>query len=71
MDELIGLSDQSQAEVIADHYEPVSKCHFPEYDKSKYFTYPKISRNKVGKTIKSMNKKNGRGPMRYSFEINQ
>ena len=64
VEELIGLSDQSQAEAIADHYatisqeyEPVSISHFPEFEKSKHMSYPKISRNKVEKTIKSMNKK--------------
>ena len=40
VDELIGLFDQSQAEIIASHYaaiseeyEPVSMSHFPEYSK--------------------------------------
>ena len=64
VDELVGLSDQSQAEIIASHYaaiseeyEPVSMSHFPEFSKTENITYPKISCNKVKKIIKSMNKK--------------
>ena len=63
VEELSGLSDQDQAERIADHYasisgqyEPIRPEDFPEY-KSMDCKPPKISVSKVVKVIKSMNKK--------------
>ena len=63
VEELSGLSDQEQAERIADHYasissqyEPIISEDFPEY-RSGEFKPPKISVQKVVKVIKSMNRK--------------
>ena len=68
VDELLGLSDQVQAEKIADHYasvsqlyQPVTNQDFPEYLPSK-FTPPKNTPAKVEKIIKSMNKKSAGVP---------
>ena len=61
VDELIGLSDQDQAEKIADHYasisqlyEPVTELDYPEYAVPSNFSPPKVTCSKVEK---SMNKK--------------
>ena len=63
IDELTGLSDQSQAEKIADHYasisneyEPIRAEDFQEYGSGKFMP-PRISVSKVVKVIKSMNKR--------------
>ena len=63
VEELSGLSDQEQAERIADHYasvssqyEPIRPEDFSEY-KSGIYKPPIISVSKVVKVIKSMNKK--------------
>ena len=69
VDDLIGLSDQDQAEKIADHYasvsqlyEPVKKEDFPEYSVPSTFSPPRVTASKVEKTIKSMNKKSAGVP---------
>ena len=63
IDELIGLSDEAQAEKIADHYasisseyEPIRAEDFPDYMNA-HFSPPRISSAKVVKVIRSMNKK--------------
>ena len=62
IDELNGLSDEAQAEKIADHYasisneyEPIRDEDFPAYINAK-LSPPKISSAKVVKVIKTMNK---------------
>ena len=69
VDELIGFSDQDQAEKIADHYasisqlyEPVTDSDYPEYAIPSNFSPPKVTCSKVEKTIKSMNKKSAGVP---------
>ena len=69
VDELIGFSDQDQAEKIADHYasisqlyEPVTDLDYPEYAVPSNFSPPKVTCSKVEKTIKSMNKKSAGVP---------
>ena len=64
VDELVVLSDQDQAERIADHYasisqeyEPVKNEDFPEFSVPSNFRPPKVGPTKVEKIINSMNKK--------------
>ena len=64
VDELIGLSDNEQAEKIADHYVSISNLYkpletqdFPEYSNPLDFSPPKIKIAKVAKIIRGMNKK--------------
>ena len=86
VDELEGLSDQEQADKIADHYagisqlyQPVTKADFPEYSDPSKFSPPKISPSKIEKAIKTMNKKSagvpGDIPMKliaeFSFELSR
>ena len=86
VDELIGLPDDAQAEKIADHYasisqeyKPVLADDFPEYAKPSNIAPPRVSRSKVEKLIKSMNKKSagvpGDVPMRiiaeFSYEFSK
>ena len=69
VDELLGLSDQDQAEKIADHYagisqlyKPVTNSDFPEYSCPPKKTPPKITPAKIEKIIKTMNKKSAGVP---------
>ena len=69
VDELLGLSDQDQAEKIADHYagisqlyKPVTNSDFPEYSCPPKKAPPKISPAKIEKIIKTMNKKSAGVP---------
>ena len=69
VDELIGLSDQDQAEKIANHYASISQLYkpvtvqdYPEYAVPSKFSPPKVAPSKVEKTIKSMNKKAAQVP---------
>ena len=86
VDELLGLSDQDQAEKIADHYagisqlyKPVTDSDFPEYSVPPKVPPPKISPAKIEKIIKTMNKKSagvpGDIPMKllseFSFELSR
>ena len=86
VDELEGLSDQQQADKIADHYagisqlyQPVTNADFPEYSNPSKFSPPKISPSKIEKAIKTMNKKSagvpGDIPMKliaeFSFELSR
>ena len=86
VDELLGLSDQDQAEKIADHYagisqlyKPVTNSDFPEYSCPPKKAPPKISPAKIEKIIKTMNKKSagvpGDIPMKlisdFSFELSR
>ena len=64
VEELIGYSDDQQAEIIADHYaaisnlyEPVRNEHFSQYLDSTNEKPPNIGPYKVFKTIKKMNQK--------------
>ena len=63
LEEISVYSDQTQADMIAEHYadisnqyEQIKKDDFPEYN-NKQFCPPKIEPWKVNKTIQSMNKK--------------
>ena len=86
VDELVGLSDQDQAERIADHYasisqeyEPVKNEDFPQFSVPSNFRPPKVGPAKVEKIINSMNKKAagvpGDVPMRligeFSYELSK
>ena len=86
VDELIGLPDDAQAEKIADHYASISQEYkpvlaedFPEYAKPSNIAPPKVTRSKVEKIVKSMNKKAagvpGDVPMRiiaeFSYEFSK
>ena len=86
VDELLGLSDQDQAEKIADHYagisqlyKPITDSDFPEYSGPPKIAPPKISPAKIEKIIKTMNKKSagvpGDIPMKlisdFSFELSR
>ena len=86
VDELEGLSDQEQAEKIADHYagisqlyKPVTDADFPEYSNPLKFSSPRISPAKIEKVIKTMNRKAagvpGDIPMKliadFSFELSR
>ena len=63
IDELIGLSSSEQAETIADHYasisnlyKPIQTENFPNLKHHKCPT-PKVTKLKVAKVIRNMNKK--------------
>ena len=86
VDELLGLSDQDQAEKIADHYagisqlyKPVANSDFPEYSVPPKVPPQKITPAKIEKIIKTMNKKSagvpGDIPMKliseFSFELSR
>ena len=64
VDELIGLSDHDQAEVIADHYckisnqyDPIDEEDFIDYIENLDSSPPMIEPRKVDSIIKTMNKK--------------
>ena len=64
VDELIGLSDQDQAEVIADHYSAISNLYdpldyndFSDYLSNNCTAPPKVQPRKVHSIIKTMNMK--------------
>ena len=86
VDELLGLSDQDQAEKIADHYasisqlyEPVKNSDYPEYTVPQKDAPPRITAAKIEKIVKSMNMKAagvpGDIPMKlisdFSFELSR
>ena len=80
VDEMIGLSDQEQAELIADHYskisnlyDPVTNEDFPEYLKDNLAPAPYIEPRKVHSVIKTVNMKaataNGDIPIKLISEF--
>ena len=80
VDELTGLSDEEQAELIADHYsqisnlyDPVQDDDFSDYLKDNCSPPPKIEPRKVHSTIQTMNMKaataNGDVPIKLISEF--
>ena len=64
IDELIGLTDSEQSEVIANHYskisnefDPVDENEFIDYLKENRIKAPHVEPRKIDKVIKTMNKK--------------